>query len=114
LVKKQFPLRLGKSLARAAGAEEHQQGRTGLKAKREALEDRHFARSPAAVVLSLLAGTWKLKPAGWHPLGVEERQQLATMAARTANCTRSTPSDTEIEKLICTTLLNDFRARRSL
>ena len=57
---------------------------------------------PAAVVLSLVAGTWKLKPSGWHPLTVHERDSIVAMAKSTSNCTQFKSSDAEAGKLICT------------
>ena len=64
----------------------------------------------AALVGPLVTGTWKLKPGGWQPLPVDERERIAKMAKETNNCTHFPPPETELSKTICTILLNDLRA----
>jgi hypothetical protein len=64
----------------------------------------------AALVGPLVTGTWKLKPSGWHPLPVDERERIAKMATETDNCTHFSPPETELSKKICTIFLSDLRA----
>jgi hypothetical protein len=64
----------------------------------------------AALVGPLVTGTWKLKPGGWHPLPVDERERIAKMATETDNCTHFSPPETEIGKAICAILLSDLHA----
>jgi hypothetical protein len=64
----------------------------------------------AALAGPLVTGAWKLRPGGWHPLPVDERERIAKMATETENCTRFSPQDTEIGKTICMILLSDLHA----
>src|SRR5216684_6733079 len=64
----------------------------------------------AALVGPLVTGTWKLKPGGWHPLPVDERERIAKMATETDNCTHFPPPETELSKAICTILLSDLHS----
>ncbi len=64
----------------------------------------------AALVGPLVTGTWKLRPGGWHPLPIDERERIAKMATETDNCTHFPPSETGLSKAICTILLSDLQA----
>ena len=64
----------------------------------------------AALAGPLVMGTWKLKPGGWHPLPVDERERIAKMAIQTDRCTHFPPSETELSKAICTILISDLDA----
>jgi hypothetical protein len=64
----------------------------------------------AALVGPLVTGTWKLRPGGWRPLPVDERERIAKMAKDTDNCTHFPPPETELSKAICTILLSDLHA----
>ncbi len=64
----------------------------------------------AAPVGPLVTGTWKLKPGGWHPLPVDERERIAKMATETDKCTHFPPPETELSKVICTILLSDLHS----
>jgi hypothetical protein len=64
----------------------------------------------AALVGPLVTGTWKLKPSGWHPVPVDERERIAKMATETDNCTNFPPPETELSKVICTILLGDLHS----
>ena len=64
----------------------------------------------AALVGPLATGTWRLRPGGWHPLPVDERERIAKMATETNNCTHFSPQENEIGKAICTILLSDLHS----
>jgi hypothetical protein len=64
----------------------------------------------ATLVGPLVLGTWKLRPGGWHPLPVDERERIAKMATETENCTHFPGTGTELSKTICTILLSDLHA----
>jgi hypothetical protein len=55
-------------------------------------------------------GTWKLKPGGWQPLPVDEREKIAQMAAETDNCTHDVSPKTEYSDTICIVLLSELHA----
>jgi hypothetical protein len=64
----------------------------------------------AAIVAPLAMGTWKLKPGGWQPLPLADRDRIAVMARDTRDCKQFPPSETELSKHICAVLLSDLRA----
>jgi hypothetical protein len=64
----------------------------------------------AALLGPLVTGTSKLKPGGWQPLPVDERERIAKMAKESDNCTHFPPSETELSRAICTILLSDLHA----
>jgi hypothetical protein len=64
----------------------------------------------AALLSPLAMGTWKLKPGGWQPLPVDQREKIAQMAAETDNCTHDVTPKTEYSDAICIVLLSELHA----